>query len=252
MNFELLLPYIIYTLACVAAGIVNTLAGGGSFLTFPALLMTGLDARAANITSTIALYPMQISTGLAGRKDAAGTSHVSLRILFLISIIGGSVGAGLLLMTPSAFFNKLVPWFILFATAMFAWSSFFKKPAKADSKHALGATGTMVAQLLIGIYGGYFGAGIGILMLAALSMAGMAIKPANATKIILAAAMNTMATIIFMLSPDVAWLQVGIGIAASMAGGQIGLKLLGVINEKALRGFVVAWGALLSLWFFFK
>lgn len=247
-----ILPFVLYGLACFAAGIVNTLAGGGSFLTFPALLMTGLDPRAANITSTIALYPMQLTTGFAGRKSASGTDHVSFRTLLLVSVIGGTIGAALLLLTSSNFFGHLVPWFILFATAMFAWSSFFKKSMQKISSHHIGTWGTIVSQFLIGIYGGYFGAGIGILMLAALSMTGMAIKNANASKIILAAAINTAATLIFILSPDVAWFQAGIGIIASVIGGQIGLKLMHKVNEKYLRLFIVVWGLVLAITFFIR
>lgn len=247
-----ILPLTIYVFACVAAGIVNTLAGGGSFLTFPALLMTGLDPRAANITSTIALYPMQISTGFAGRKLSGGTEYVSFRMLFVISIIGGTVGAFLLLLTPPAFFGRLVPWFILFATAVFTWSAFFKKKNQERSSHHAGKWGTVFAQSIVGIYGGYFGAGIGILMLAALTTAGMAIKKAGATKNILAAVINTAAAAIFLFSPDVAWVQAGIGIVASIVGGQIGLKLLHVVNEKYLRIFIIIWGLVLSAFFFLR
>lgn len=241
----------IYILACIAAGIVNTLAGGGSFLTFPALLMTGLDARAANITSTIALYPMQINTAYAGRKTATGTDHVSFKTLFIVSLLGGAVGGTLLLMTPSEVFGRLVPWFILFATAVFTWSAFFKKPNQQPSHH-VGKWSTVAAQSLIGVYGGYFGAGIGILMLAALTTAGMAIKKAGATKNILAAVMNTSAAFIFLFSPDVAWMQAGVGIAASYVGSHIGLKLLHMVNEKYLRIFIIIWGLVISIFFFIR
>ncbi|HET8706011.1 MAG TPA: sulfite exporter TauE/SafE family protein, partial [Pseudomonadales bacterium] len=135
------LPFLIFCAASLAAGIVNTLAGGGSFLTFPALLLTGLDPRAANMTSTIALFPMQITSGYAGRKMAGGTPALSFKALFVISLIGGAVGAGLLLLTPPTTFGKMVPWLILFATGCFAYGSFRKKSTDEDHYH-LGRKGS--------------------------------------------------------------------------------------------------------------
>lgn len=245
------LSLVLYAAASFIAGITNTLAGGGSFLTFPSLLFTGLDPRAANITSTIALFPMQVSTGYAGRGLAGGTAELSLRILFIISILGGVFGALLLLLTPPAFFAKLVPWLILFATGVFAYSSFYKKPDHVD--HATdkpprsGKHAAMLGQLAISIYGGYFGGGIGFLMLASLSWAGMAIRKAGATKNILAAAMNAAAVIIFLFSKDVGWAQAGLGMVFSVLGGFVGIRLLTRVNERLLRLFVVGVGVLLTI-----
>src|ERR1700744_2444402 len=109
------------------AGVQNALAGGGWFVTLPALILSGIDARAANITSTIALFPGQVTTGLAGRKMVSGAERLSFRALFVISIGGGVVGALLLLATPANFFALMLPWLVLMATALFAWGSFFRK-----------------------------------------------------------------------------------------------------------------------------
>ena len=122
--------WIILLLAGIWAGTQNALAGGGSFVTLPTLILSGLDPRAANITSTIALFPAQVTTGLAGRKLVSGAERLSFRALFIISLIGGVLGALLLLATPPSFFAKLVPWLVLFATAVFAWGSFFRKTPK--------------------------------------------------------------------------------------------------------------------------
>src|SRR5579871_1811885 len=111
-------------LAALWAGVQNALAGGGSFVTLPALMFTGMDARAANITSTIALFPAQIATALTGRSLVTGAAGVSFKALLIISLIGGALGAVLLLVTPPRFFAHLVPWLVLFATAVFAWGSF--------------------------------------------------------------------------------------------------------------------------------
>jgi uncharacterized membrane protein YfcA len=229
---------------------MNTLAGGGSFLTFPALLITGLDARAANITSTITLFPMQLTTGFAGRKLASGTTALPFRAFVIISLIGGAIGAVLLLLTPVAFFARLVPWLILFATAVFAYGSFFKRPDQGVRVPHLGTFGTSIVQLCIAIYGGYFGGGIGFLMLAALTLAGMPIRKAGATKIILASCMNASAVLIFLFSKNIGWTQVAIGIPASVLGGHIATRMLHKVNERYLRITVVVIGILLTIGLF--
>ncbi|MGZ9410705.1 MAG: TSUP family transporter, partial [Methylocystis sp.] len=126
------------------AGAQNALAGGGSFLTLPALMFTGMDALAANITSCAALFPAQVATGWTGRKLARGANGLSLRTLFVISIVGGAVGAAVLLGTPRGLFARLVPWLVLFATVVFAWGSFFRKPVETHSH--LGTPRAALAQ----------------------------------------------------------------------------------------------------------
>src|ERR1700709_1404100 len=120
--------WILLILASLWAGAQNALAGGGSFITLPSLMLTGMDARAANITSTIALFPAQIVMGATGRRQVESPPGVSFRALFVISLIGGALGGPILLATPSDFFARLGPWLVLFATAMFAWGSFFRRP----------------------------------------------------------------------------------------------------------------------------
>src|ERR1700761_8409496 len=113
------LDLLILLAAALWAGMQNALAGCGSFITLPALMLTGLDARAANIASTIALFPGQVTTGLVGRSNAQGAGGVAFRILGVLSLAGGAIGAVLLLATPAAFFARMVPWLVLFSTAMF-------------------------------------------------------------------------------------------------------------------------------------
>ena len=107
--------WMVLFLAGLWAGVQNALAGGGSFVTLPTLILSGLDARAANITSTVALFPGQCATGLAGRDLVSGTERLSFKALFVISLVGGVLGALLLLATPPSFFARLVPWLVLFA-----------------------------------------------------------------------------------------------------------------------------------------
>lgn len=238
-------------LFCVAiwAGIQNALAGGGTFVTFPTLLMAGLDARAANITSCIALFPGQITTAIAGRSHVSGTQQLSFKALVGISLVGGIVGAILLLITPPRWFEMMVPFLVLFATGVFAWGS-FRKPSAAHVH--LGRAGAYVAQFLIAVYGGYFGGGIGILMLAALTAAGMQFRNAGATKNVLAAVMNASAVALFAFSRDVNWLDAAVVAVGSIIGGQIGAYLLLRINVNLLRAFVVLIGTVLGIGLFIR
>jgi uncharacterized membrane protein YfcA len=238
--------FFIVFLAAIAGGIINTIAGGGAFLTLPALIMSGLDLRAANITSTLVMFPMQATTGYMGRGMAGVSQALSMRSLVIISLIGGMIGAGLLLLTPKAIFAGLLPWLILAATGLFTYGSFIKKASELRGVGHLGNRGALLCQFLISIYGGYFGGGISFLMLAALTLAGVAIRQATATKNILAAVMNTAAIVIFAFSSDVGWAQVGIGAVGSVLGGLIGMKILNRVNERALRIAVVAIGLALT------
>src|SRR3954463_7208895 len=234
-------------LAALWAGVQNALAGGGSFITLPALILSGMDARAANITSTVALFPGQVVTGLANRGHVEGAAGVSIRTMIIISLVGGALGALLLLLTPSSFFARLVPWLVLFATALFAWGSF---GPKRETGPRLGRGSAMAAQFGISIYGGYFGGGIGFLMLAAMTAAGQLIRPAQATKNLLAGVMNASAVLIFIFSPQVHWLQAGIACAGAVLGGFAGARMIHRINEKLLRLFVVFIGVALTLGLF--
>ncbi len=243
--------WIVLILASLWAGAQNALAGGGSFITLPSLMLTGMDARAANITSTIALFPAQIVMGLTGRKQAESPPGVGFRALFVISLIGGALGGLILLATPPTFFAKLVPWLVLFATVVFAWGSFFKKSPPPGTA-AIPARTEMIIQFFIAIYGGYFGGGIGFLMMASLTLAGLAVRVAGATKNVLAGVMNASAVAIFVFSHDVYWRQVIVAAVASSIGGYAGARMLSTVNEKALRVFVVVIGVLLTVGLFWK
>jgi uncharacterized membrane protein YfcA len=231
------------------AGAQNALAGGGSFLILPTLMFAGLDARAANITSCVALFPAQVATGWAGRAFAAGTNGLSLRTLFVLSIVGGAFGAVILLITPAAIFARLVPWLVLFATLVFAWGSFFRKEGEA---RRVGPFGAGVAQFLISIYGGYFGGGIGFLMVAALTFAGQGARVASATKNVLAGVMNASAVLIFLFSPDLHWREALATSLGAIIGGVLGARALNHIDEKLLRVLVVTIGAALTIGLFYK
>ncbi len=243
--------WIVLILASLWAGAQNALAGGGSFITLPSLMLTGMDARAANISSTIALFPAQIVMGVTGRTQAESPEGVSFRTMFMLSLVGGALGGLILLATPSDFFARLVPWLVLFATVVFAWGSFFRKPPPPGIA-AIPPKTEMVIQFLIAIYGGYFGGGIGFLMMASLALAGLATRAAGATKNVLAGVMNASAVAIFVFSHDAHWPQIIVAAVASSIGGYAGAKMLTRVDEKALRVFVVVIGVALTVGLFWK
>lgn len=233
------------------AGLQNALAGGGSFVTLPALIMSGMSPLAANITSTVALFPGQVTSGLAGRSLVTGAGRLSFKALFGISVVGGALGGLLLLNTPSSIFSRLVPWLVLCATAMFAWGSFRRKPANLAAAQ-IGPVPTGIAQFFIAIYGGYFGGGIGFLMMAALSMAGVPARHAAATKNVLASVMNAAAVALFVTSPLVHWPQaIALG-AGAILGGLAGVWALRRVNERWLRIAIVCIGLALTVGLFVK
>lgn len=241
------MAFVVLFLASLWAGMQNALAGGGAFITLPSLMLTGMDARAANMTSTIALFPAQVATGWTGRRDVGGAAGLSFGALTAISLVGGALGACLLLVTPAGFFARLVPWLVLFATIVFAWGSFAPRPHAAPGLRRSVAAGV---QLLIAIYGGYFGGGIGFMMLAVLSAARLAIRRAAATKNVLAGVINASAVAIFVFSPQIRWRAAAVAGSGAILGGIAGAHLLQRVNERALRLVVVLIGCALTVGLF--
>jgi uncharacterized membrane protein YfcA len=246
------LAHWVLAVAAFAAGAQNALAGGGTFVTFPALLYAGLDPRAANITSAVALFPGQVTTGLSGVALVRSGFGLSLKTLMLLSLIGGALGALLLLATPVAVFTRLVPYLVLFATFVFAWGSFFRKARAEDSPAPIGPRSAATAQFAIAVYGGYFGGGIGILRLAALTAAGMAVRQAGATKNLLASMMGGSSVLVFLFQMKFDWWVVLLVAVAAILGGQLGVFLMRRINETALRVGITAIGLTLTVVLFIR
>ena len=242
-------PLIIFFTGLVA-GAQNALAGGGSFVTLAALVFTGIDPRAANITSTVALFPGMVTTGVVSNKTAGGIGDLSLKNLILISVIGGAVGGLLLIVTPSTIFASLVPWLVLFATAVFLWGSFLRQPVAEGSSLAPSAAG--LAHFAIAISGGYFGGGLGFLRLAVMTVARVAVRQATATKNVLATAMNASAFLIFLASRDVHWREAVVLGVANIIGGYVGVLLLPRVNERVLRIAIVILGVALTVGLFVR
>ena len=236
-------------LAAAWAGAQNALAGGGTFVTLPALLLWGLDPLSANVTSTVALFPSQVVSGMASRRSVVGPPGLPAPLLLGIAGVGGLAGAGLLLVTPVAVFTRLVPWLVLFATGVFAWGSYVRRPLVGEWRRPRTAA---AVQGLIGVYGGYFGGGIGFLILALLTGAGVSLRAAGATKNALAAVINLGAVLVFVLSPAVQWQAAALVCVGSTAGGFAGSWALQRLPERVLRGTVVVIGLVLAAGLFLR
>ena len=223
------------------AGSMNAVAGGGTLVTFPSLLAAGLSPVSANVTSTIALYPGQVASALAYRGHIGEMRH---RVVFFAipSLIGGIIGSSLLLLLPGKVFALVVPWLILFACLLLALQNPLKA-ALARWPHGNHPAALWLAQLLISIYGGYFGAGIGILMLAAM---GLLLEEgqqhANALKNLNALFTNTMAASLFVIVGDVRWAEAGVMAVASIAGGFLGAHFAQQLSPTLMRGIAISIG----------
>ncbi len=243
--------------AAFVGGIMNAIAGGGTLLTFPALVAAGLPPLAANATSTVALLPGALTSMLGYRAELAGARRWALA-LTMPSLLGGGLGAWLLLHTPGATFDHVVPWLVLGATALFV----VQRPllrwvrghhAATLDDEALTAAGPkpmlLAWQFLIGIYGGYFGAGVGILMLAALGFMGfMNLHRMNGLKNWGGFCMNLVASISFAASGIVDW-PVALSMAvAAMAGGYLGSRGAQRIPQAWVRATVAVVGSASGAW----
>ncbi|CAO3445147.1 Uncharacterized UPF0721 integral membrane protein [Azospirillum argentinense] len=245
-----MLAMVLLMVAAFASGVLNAVAGGGAFITFPALLFAGVPPVSANVSSTVALFPGQMASAWAYRKEIRGVTEVSVTAFSVVSLVGGVVGAILLLTTPDRAFAGLVPWLLLFATAVFAVGSFM--PALA-ARLRLSGRSVLVVQFVIAIYGGYFGGGIGFLMLAALTLFGLRdIHAMNGLRILLAALMNGAAVAAFCLSDAVSWPETAVMAMSAIAGGYAGAHAAKRVSRDVMKWVVVSIGVGLTLYFFIK
>jgi len=220
---------------------VNAVAGGGTLITFPMLLAAGVPPVAANATNTVALFPGQLAASFGYRKEIAEERRRAL-VLSVPCVIGGIFGAWLLLKLPETVFKAAVPWLIVFACVVLAFQGQLKKLV-ASVKHANHPAALWVTQLLISIYGGYFGAGIGILMLAAMGiMLPSSLQHANALKVLFALLANAVAGAIFVAGGAVHGPEAALMAVASIAGGFAGAQLAKRLPPAGMRGFAIAVG----------
>ena len=232
------------------AGAQNALAGGGSFVTLPVLMLTGLDARLANLTSTVALFPGQVVAGIRGRGMIGDEGPLRRSVLVAINLGGGAIGAGLLLATPSDVFARFVPWLILFATAIFIVSGRRNGGGPDERAATMGPTSFGVVQFVLAVYGGYFGGGGSFLMLAALSLAGFAARSAAAFKNVLLGLINAAAVLVFVMSGKAVLDKAAVLGAGALVGGIVGVWILRRVDEAHLRIVVAGIGLALTAWLF--
>lgn len=252
------LSLVLLFLAAIVGGTLNAVAGGGSFITFPSLIFGGVGAISANATSTVALWPGSFASLLAYRKELATQQRGFLLVLGVTSLIGGILGALLLLNTPASTFVLLIPYLLLLATLLFAFSKQITnllsvQNVEKTSLSRRGLAGISFLQLIIAIYGGYFGAGIGILMLATLALMGMEnIHEMNAVKTLLTILINGVAVIAFIIAGIIAWPEAIVMLAGAIIGGYGAAYFARKIDQKYVRGFVIAIGIILTVYFFLK
>jgi uncharacterized protein len=239
------------------AGILNSVAGGGSFFTVPMMIFSGILPVLANTTSTVGLWPGSAASLSAYRREL-GQVHLKLILLLVsTSLIGGILGALLLLHTPQDTFVHLLPYLLLIATLLFTFSGMITKKLHAHNIESqthlslLTVIAVSVAQFIIAIYGGYFGGGAGILMLATLAMMGMKnIHCMNALKALLGASINGIAVVIFIIAHAVIWPQAILMIVGAIIGGYSGASFAHKIEQKWIRFFVIATSFTMTAFFF--
>jgi uncharacterized membrane protein YfcA len=228
--------------AAALGGAVNSVAGGGSFIAFPALLFAGVPPVAANATNTIALWPGTVASAVAYRRELREARR-ELVPLGIAGLVGGLAGSILLLRTAERTFVLLIPWLMLFATVLFSFGGAITRRLTRGARASLGLAA--VAQLSISVYGGYFGGGMGIMTLAVLSLVGMTdIHRMNALKTVLASLVNGVAAIAFVIAGAARWAPGVVMMAGALIGGYAGAAIARRIDPKRVRRLVlvVAWG----------
>ncbi|HEY2839574.1 MAG TPA: sulfite exporter TauE/SafE family protein [Pirellulales bacterium] len=240
--------------SALAAGAINSVAGGGTLLTFPALQAvlgsTAAAIRLANCTSTVALMPGSLAGAWGYRRELAQSGRWIV-LLAIPSLLGGIVGSLLLTELPAEAFKGLVPWLILTAAALFAVQPYLARWMGIGKPHAEPTRGTVVGivvfQFLVAVYGGYFGAGIGILMLAALAMMGIPdIHVMNGLKTLFASLINGVSAVWFVCRGEVEWRSAGIMMVSAIVGGYLGARVARKLNRDLVRNGVVVIGVLLA------
>lgn len=237
--------------AAVVAQALNAVAGGGSFLTFPTLLFAGVAPIEANATSTVALWPGALASAWGYRHDFSADRRTVV-VLACVSVAGGLAGALLLLATPEQQFKHLIPYLLGFATVLFAASDRIGKVVGVRAAHpgrALALVG--IIQFAVAVYGGYFGGGIGIMMLAAFSLMDVGdIHSMNGLKAVLGAVINGAAVVTFIVAHLVVWQYALPMVVASILSGYASAKIARRVDPKSVRLFVVVVGVVLTAYFF--
>ena len=246
---------ILIAVASLFAGALNAIAGGGSFLSFPALLLTGMPPIPANATNTIAMWTGAVASGGAYRRQLNIPKRV-MAPLVASSVVGGLIGAVLLLRTPAHTFMRMLPWLMLGATLLFTFGKKLSRTKTSSVGHDATTRAIVLAtlfELLVAIYGGYFGAGMGFVILAMLALVGMTeIHSMNALKTVLSSTTNGLAVITFIVARAIYWPQALVMIAGAILGGYFGAHYAQRLPQPWVRGAVILVGAGMTVYFFYK
>ena len=243
--------YLLLSIAALAAGLINSVAGGGMFLTFPALVFTGVPSIIANASSTIALIPGVLASAGAYRNDFRKSENFPFVPLLVVSVAGGIVGALLLLFTPQSTFDSVIPWLLLVATLLITFGPRIS-PLLKRAIH-IGPVAVVVIQFFIAIYGGYFGGAIGILMLATWTVFGLTdIHVMNANRTLMGAAANSIAAVLFIVAHKVWWPQTLLMLVFCSIGGYIGAVVAKKVRPSYVRVFVILISTSMTIAFFLR
>ena len=241
--------------AGVVGGALNSVAGGGSFIAFPALLFSGVPPIPANATNTIALWTGAAASGGAYRSRLNVPRRVMIP-LFTASLVGGVIGAILLLKTPAQTFMRVLPWLTLGATLLFAFGRKIASGRKSVIERettSLALAGATLFQLCVAVYGGYFGGGMGIVMLAMLTALGMTdIHAMNALKSVMGSVINGVAVVTFIVAKAIYWRPGVVMIIGGIAGGYLGAHYAMKLPQAWIRWFVVLVGTGMTVYFFWR
>lgn len=254
MNDWNLAHFALLAAAALGAGMLNAIAGGGSFLTFPALVFTGIPPIAANATSALAVSPGYLGSTWGFKAELAALPRRLLWQEALIAAAGGLVGAALLLLTPAKVFAGLVPWLLLFATALFAFGPRLLKHLGLESAHAAQTRRYRLIGLgLVAIYGGYFNGGLGILLMALYALSGEShIHTANALKNANSLILSLLSVAAFAWAGAIVWTQGVWMMAWATLGGFLGARLARRLPATVVRTLVIATGLVMFVWFLIR
>lgn len=246
-------------LAGAVAGTMNAIGGGGTFVALPALVAAGLPPVAANAASTVALAPGAVASAWVYRRELAPVGETSASALTAISVLGGALGAGLLLVLPSASFGAAVPWLLAFATLVLAFgrrvSRALSTATGRSAESGMSSRAVLIAQFLLAVYGGYFGGAIGIMLLAVWSIGlGLDTAASNPTRIAQVSAVNLSATALFLVASDALRtpLVVATMLTGAVAGGFAGAHLARRLPARLLRGTILTIAVTMTVLYFLR
>uniref|UniRef100_E6XI82 Probable membrane transporter protein n=1 Tax=Shewanella putrefaciens (strain 200) TaxID=399804 RepID=E6XI82_SHEP2 len=253
-----MMDWLLIALAGFLGGMLNAVAGGGSFITLLALVFVGVPPIAANATGTAALLPGYIASAWRFRKDIEYPASLSLKDLILIALIGGSIGAGILLTTSEQVFAKLIPWLILLASAAFIIGPWLLKRRIAEqgentSTPMLSPIMALMLLAAVCIYGGYFNGGLGIILLASFGLMGQTnLHGMNGLKNLISALLTTIAVVIYAAGDAIDSQYLLLLAVMAIIGGYVGAAMAYRISQPLLRGFIVIVGLAMALGFFIR